>query len=96
MVQYNTLGREYPLILFLSLKISRDRVPMKIENAILAPNHPVLNTLIKSMTKDFLKGWKQEQGLYPNEFDKAFTLFFIFKTIKGKILAKWRLISSLW
>jgi hypothetical protein len=34
---------------------------MKIENAILAPNHPVLNTLIKSMTKDF-EGWKQEQG----------------------------------
>jgi hypothetical protein len=41
----------------------------------LAPNHPVLNYPNKITSTDF-EGWTQEQGLYyPNEFDKAFTLF---------------------
>jgi LmbE family N-acetylglucosaminyl deacetylase len=73
--QYNTLADlkstqlgPYPL------EISRDRVTDEnAEVRILAPNHPLMTTPNKIMSKDF-EGWVQERGLYfPNKWDSAWT-----------------------
>jgi hypothetical protein len=78
-VQYNTPDSSIPAdIAPYPLKISRDRVTDENAAGFLAPNHPVLNYPNKSLP--------DSAGLYyPNEFDKAFTLFYLQMT-KEKVL----------
>jgi hypothetical protein len=84
-VQYNTPDSSIPAdIAPYPLKISWSSNRWKCSSTIFS-FHPVLNYPNKITTKDF-EGWTQEQGLYyPNEFDKAFTLFYLQMT-KEKVL----------